>query len=121
MVMPRIGQYMLVFLTVFSTVYGFKNEVNRRGNTMSIVTKSPFEVLEKSNFAVDMYEDNGNIIAAMDVPGIDAGDIRVEIEDGQLHIFGQRKEKKEVNEAHYYHKEVRYGSFDRLISLPSDI
>jgi HSP20 family molecular chaperone IbpA len=94
---------------------------SNEGSIMSAIIDKPFNQLEKSDLAIDMYQDSGNVVVAMDMPGINSDDIRVEIEDGQLHIFGQRKDKKEVNEKDYYHKEVVYGSFDRLISLPTEI
>jgi len=107
----------------FSTVYVGAYELNNKRNAMSIIKKRSFDGLDNqmSNLAIDMYEENGNVIAKMDVPGIDSNDIHVEIEDGQLHVFGERKIKKEVKEKDYYNKEIRYGSFDRLISLPSNI
>ena len=84
---------------------------------MSIIKKGSFN--HGLNLAIDMYEKNGNIVAKMDIPGIEAQDIHVEIEDGQLHVFGERKSKEEVSEKNYYYKETGYGRFDRLISLPA--
>jgi HSP20 family protein len=84
---------------------------------MSIINKKELN----HHLAIDMYQKDGNIIVKMDVPGIQPNDIKVEIEDGQLHVFGERKEKEEVKDASYYFKEAEYGSFDRLVSLPTDI
>lgn len=111
-----------IFLVVmtFGCVSELISKINE-GSVMSAIIDKPLKQLQKSDLAIDMYQDSGNVIVAMDIPGINSDDIRVEIEDGQLHIFGQRKDKKEVNEKDYYHKEVVYGSFDRLISLPTEI
>ena len=72
-----------------------------------VMPKKPFQALQEPHLAVDVYQSNGNIVAKMDLPGIDPNDIRVEIEDGQLHVFGECKEKE--------------GFFDRLMSLPAGI
>lgn len=77
--------------------------------------------LQKSHVAIDMYSDNNDLIVSMDLPGVSSSDVRVEIENGQLHIFGQRKVEKEDDHKDYYHQEIMYGSFDRLISLPPEI
>lgn len=86
---------------------------------MSIINKK--ELNHNLDLAIDMYQKNDNVIVKMDVPGIQPADIQVEIEDGQLHIFGERKAQEEVKDANYYYKETEYGRFDRLVSLPKDI
>ena len=73
------------------------------------------------DLAIDVYEENSNVIAKMNVPGIAKDNIQVSIENGNLHVSGKREEKKEIQEKDYYHKEIKRGSFDRVISLPDDI
>lgn len=73
------------------------------------------------DLAIDVYEENGNVIAKMNVPGIAKDNVQVRIENGNLHVSGKREEKKEIQEKDYYHKEIKRGSFDRVISLPNDI
>lgn len=111
--MTKLIKYLCISLIMVTNAYGFKN----KGNSMSIIKKDH----HNNYLAIDMYEKNGNIIAKMDVPGIESGDIKVEIEDGQLHVFGERRSKEEVNEKDYYYQETGYGRFDRLVSLPTDI
>lgn len=115
MIILKICRGALLSLMVVSTVFGFKN----KGMNVSVMKKRPLD--QAFNVAMDMYQKDGNIIVKMDVPGINPNDIQVEIEDGQLHVFGERKAKEEVNEQNYYYKETGYGLFDRLISLPADI
>lgn len=66
----------------------------------------------------DVYEDNGNVIAKMDVPGIDAGKISISIEGKSLRVYGERGEKEEQRGRDYYKKEIKYGNFERILSLP---
>jgi HSP20 family molecular chaperone IbpA len=111
--MKKLIKYLCVSLIMVTNAYGFKS----KGDNMSIMKKDH----HNNYLAIDMYEKNGNIIAKMDVPGIESGDIKVEIEDGQLHVFGERRSKEEINEQDYYYQETGYGRFDRLVSLPTDI
>jgi HSP20 family protein len=70
------------------------------------------------DLAVDVYEENNNIIAKMNIPGIDPENIAIDIEENHLHVSGEREEEKEVDEKNYYHKEIRRGSFERIVPLP---
>ncbi len=115
MIILKVGRGMLLSLIMVNVVFGFK----KKGTDMSIIKKESLN--QAFSLAIDMYEKDGNVIVKMDVPGINPNDIQVEIEDGQLHIFGERKAKEEVNEKNYYYKETGYGRFDRLVSLPANI
>ncbi len=117
MAISRIGKSgFLLLLTVSNIMPGFKRRPMDGSSTMSVIQKNV-----GNNFKMDMYESNGNIVVKMDLPGIKQNDLSVEIEDGQLHVFGERRKKEVIKQEHYYHKETEYGSFDRLISLPNDI
>lgn len=70
------------------------------------------------DLAVDVYEKNGNVVAEMNLPGIDADKIDVSVEDGYLTVKGSREEKKETEEKDYYSKEIKRGAFERTVKLP---
>lgn len=70
------------------------------------------------DLAADVYEQDGNVIAKMNVPGIDPEMLEIEIEEDHLHIFGERSEEEDVEDKDYYKKEICYGSFERIIPLP---
>lgn len=70
------------------------------------------------DLAVDVYEEGDNVIAKMNVPGVDPEKINVSVEDKTLRVSGVHEEEKEEKKKHYYHKEIRKGSFERVISLP---
>ncbi|MBN2789814.1 MAG: Hsp20/alpha crystallin family protein [Candidatus Delongbacteria bacterium] len=72
------------------------------------------------NCKADVYVKNNNIIANLDLPGIDAKDIEITIEGNLLKVFGNREEEKEINEQDYYRKEIVKGSFERYITLPTN-
>lgn len=72
------------------------------------------------DMAVDVYEKNDMIIAEMNLPGIDPDQVSVEVEEGMLKISGERNsESTEGDESGNYHRrEIRRGSFSRMVNLP---
>ena len=44
---------------------------------------------------MDVYEDNGNIVAEAELPGIDPKNIEVEVKDNVLRVEAKTEEKKE--------------------------
>lgn len=74
-----------------------------------------------TDLAVDVYEKDNNIIAEMNLPGIDPEEINVSVENNYLRISGSREESKEDKKKHYYSKEIKRGSFERMVRLPSKV
>lgn len=70
------------------------------------------------DMAVDVYENENDLIAEMNVPGLKAEDVDVEVEDNYLRISGRREETQEKKEKNHYSKEIRRGSFERAVQLP---
>lgn len=81
---------------------------------------SPALKMSNANFdlACDVYEDGSNLVAEMNLPGLNGDQIDVEVEDNHLRISGRREEVQEKKEKSHYAKEIRRGSFERLIPLP---
>lgn len=75
----------------------------------------------QADLAVDIFEENANIIAKMSLPGVVASEIDISVEDDLLHISGAREEEKEVDKKDYYSKEIRRGSFARTVRLPKAV
>ena len=71
--------------------------------------------------AVDIYEDEKNIIVEAQLAGIDPEQVNVSIENDTLCIKGQSEKHSEVDDKNYYRKEIRRGSFYRAISLPAKV
>lgn len=82
-----------------------------------------FSTLGKFNgdFAVDVYEEDGQVIAKMNLPGMKSEDIELAVEDEYLTISGRREEEKETKNKDYYSKEIRRGSFSRTVALPKKV
>ncbi len=73
------------------------------------------------DLAVDVYEKDNNVIAEMNLPGIDPEKIDISVEDNYLRVTGSREESKEEKQKHYYSKEIRRGSFERMVRLPATV
>jgi len=70
---------------------------------------------------VDIYEEKGNIVVEISLPGIKPDEIDVSLEDKTLRIKGEKKETKEEKKRNYFRKEVKKGAFERVITLPTEI
>ena len=68
--------------------------------------------------AVDVKETNKEYVIHADVPGVEAKDIDVTLEDGILTIRGERNWSNEQENESYKRVERAYGSFFRRFSLP---
>jgi len=71
--------------------------------------------------ALESYMDNGRLIVRADLPGIDAKDVEITASDDQLTIRGRREQKREEIGRDFIHREISYGTFERVIKLPSGV
>jgi HSP20 family protein len=68
--------------------------------------------------SMDVYETEDEIVAKLELPGIEPGDVDVSVEDSTLTVSGKREFSNEIKEENYHRVERRYGSFARSITLP---
>jgi HSP20 family protein len=71
--------------------------------------------------AVDVQETKGDIIVTMDIPAINPKDISIAVIEDKLTVKGERKREKEIKEEDYYRTERVYGSFQRIVPLPTGV
>lgn len=67
---------------------------------------------------IDAFDRDGTLVIRAEVPGIDAEDIDITVENGKLEISGTRELVTESNEGGYHRKEILEGSFKRSLFLP---
>jgi HSP20 family protein len=77
-----------------------------------------FPRVELTKPAMDIKETDKEVIAELAIPGFDPRNIEVSVEDGVLRVRGSMDEKKEEKEKGYWRKEIRRGSFERMVHLP---
>jgi HSP20 family protein len=68
--------------------------------------------------ALDMSETDKAIDVRMDLPGITAKDIDIQVNGNLLTVSGERKEEKEEKGKTFHRVERSCGSFSRTVTLP---
>ena len=72
--------------------------------------------------AVNLWEDDDNVYAEADLPGVKMEDLEVLVLGNELSIKGQRQEPDEQPDGvSFYRRERVGGSFSRVFRLPVDI
>jgi HSP20 family protein len=70
---------------------------------------------------MDISETPEEYTVVAEVPGIEPEEIDVTLEDHVLHIRGEKRPQRDVNEQGYYRLERRYGPFERAVRIPANI
>ena len=70
--------------------------------------------------ALDLYQNNDNIVAVVELPGMRKEDIEISLQDGTLIISGERKEER-TEENGATRTERATGKFRRSITLPTRV
>ncbi len=68
--------------------------------------------------ATDIHDDSDRFVLRADLPGMQAEDIEITVEDGTLSIKGERKFEREEENGNFRRFERVEGSFERNFSLP---
>jgi HSP20 family protein len=70
---------------------------------------------------VDVSETKNELLVKVELPGLDAKDIDINITGDQLTIKGEKKKEEEEKDEHHHHVERYYGAFQRSIRLPVNV
>jgi HSP20 family protein len=68
--------------------------------------------------AADVWETDGEVVYAFDLPGIPEEKISVELEESSLTVTAQRERPDVSGDERYYRFERRFGTFSRTIGVP---
>ena len=71
--------------------------------------------------ALDISERKDAYLVTVELPGVEADDLQVTLEDGLLTIQGERHFAHDSSEQHFHRVERRYGAFRRAITLPAHV
>jgi HSP20 family protein len=71
--------------------------------------------------ALDISERKDAYLVTVELPGIEADDLEITMEDGLLTIQGERYFAHDSSEQHFHRVERRYGAFRRSITLPAHV
>ncbi len=69
---------------------------------------------------MNVSDQKDKIEVSVEMPGMEKGDINIEVKNDVLTISGEKKHAQEVKEVDYYMQERQFGTFKRAIQLPPD-
>jgi HSP20 family protein len=71
---------------------------------------------------LDVFARGKDLVVRAELPGIDPErDVEITVQDGMLHIRGERRMEERQEGDRYFRLERRYGSFSRTIPLPEGV
>lgn len=71
--------------------------------------------------AVDVYQTPDSIVIKALVAGVQPQSIDISLTREMVTISGKRADEREVEEEHYFQRELYWGSFSRTIMLPEEV
>jgi HSP20 family protein len=107
------------FRSALSDVAVLQNRLNSIFNDFAR-PEGAQETLAAGNFvpAVDVYEDEHEVVLKLEVPGIRQEDLDVRVENQTLTVRGERRFESEEKEENFHRIERRFGTFTRSFTLP---
>lgn len=102
----------------FREVESLQREMNRLFDNFS-----PAEFSEGSRFmpAAEISETDSAVNLQIEIPGMQPEDLDIQVSADSVSISGERKSETKSEENGVTRSEFRYGSFQRVIPLPSRI
>ncbi len=72
-------------------------------------------------FPIDLYETGDSVVVRAVLPGMTPDDVDISVDDGNLTIKGETTRDEETKDDGWFRREIRYGSFSRVIPLPARV
>jgi HSP20 family protein len=85
-----------------------------RGTGSETATAAPVLLIPN----IEVLQRPGALVVRADLPGLDADEIDVSVENGMLVISGERTQEQQEESDGFVRSEVMYGAFYRAIPLP---
>jgi HSP20 family protein len=68
--------------------------------------------------AVNVWQSQHSAAVTAELPGVEPGDIDIQVKDNVLTLSGERRPPAEAEAAAWHLRECAYGRFNRVIQLP---
>ena len=113
--------------TEWEPASGFQSEMNRLFDDFfsdfSLAPRwgAPLKQMGAFTPGVDLSETDDDVIVTAELPGMDKGDVTVEMDGGTLVISGEKKDEREDKNRNWHYREQSYGRFRRDIPLPAAV
>lgn len=103
-----------------SSLSPFRREVDR---LFGGVFDAPFFEFSRAGLvpALDFSENDNAYTVKVELPGVEEQDISITLADSNLEIKGEKQEEQEKQNELCYCSERRYGSFSRVVEIPSSV
>lgn len=105
------GRFLHPFDSIFN-LDGFFGDLSRGAQGRTRQGNSP---------ELDLVEAAQEIRVEIELPGVEEQDIEVSIAENVLTLKGEKRSTRESEEGDYRHIERSFGSFERQVSLPSEV
>ncbi len=69
----------------------------------------------------DLAVSGGDLVLTMDLPGLRAEDVAIEVRDGHLVVRGERRRPEVAEGTSFAHAERTFGRFERRLKLPDGV
>ncbi|MBW4499367.1 MAG: Hsp20/alpha crystallin family protein [Scytonema hyalinum WJT4-NPBG1] len=103
----------------FQEIESLQQEMNRLFDNLTTTNGERFSKAFVP--AAEMHETPDAIHLKLEVPGMEASDIDVQVSAEAVSISGERKEQAKTEDKGIKRTEFRYGSFRRVIPLPARV
>ena len=101
-------------------VNALQRSFNRLFDDMIAPDNSDFGNISKVP-AAELSETDNAVNLKLEVPGMNAKDLDIQVTENAVSIRGERKEERTTEENGTKRSEFRYGKFERVIPLPARI
>ena len=101
-----------------------QSEMNRLFDDLFSLTGEPSALSKRdmpTALRVDVSEDDKEVTLTAELPGLDEKDVQVEMDEYAVTISGEKREEKNEKKRNWLRRELQYGSFQRVIPLPSQV
>lgn len=71
--------------------------------------------------AIELQDTEKDVILKAEIPGVEAKDLDVQVGREAVSIAGEHQQKEEKEEKGIFRSEFRYGKFQRVVPLPTQI
>jgi HSP20 family protein len=71
--------------------------------------------------AADVTVSEGDLVLTLDLPGLTADDVSIELVDGFLTVRGERRRPHTADGTSWVHSERPFGAFERRIAVPKGV
>lgn len=76
---------------------------------------------EEGQLTVDVYQNAADLYVETMVAGVRPEDLHITITRDMITIRGKREQARKVNDEDFFTRELYWGSFSRVISLPAEV